>query len=122
MRRLTAVELNSYDHVAVSVARAVRIRVFALLPPGYSGMTLGRLILLRRDDDRSGGCKLLAHELVHVQQFAQIGVTRFLSSYLREYLSNLVRLKSHAQAYRAISFEVEAREIADRWDRLNATR
>ena len=78
-------------------------------------MTLGRLILLRRDDDRSGRRVLLAHELVHVEQYAELGTARFLWRYLREYVRNLWRLCSHRQAYESSSFEAEARAATDRW-------
>ena len=86
-----------------------------MLSPGMDGMTLGRLILVLRDDDRSGCRVLLAHELVHVEQYAQLGPVRFLWRYVREYLGHLRRLRNHMQAYRAISFEVEARAVAGRW-------
>ena len=78
-------------------------------------MTLGRLILVLRDDDRSGRRTLLAHELVHVAQYAQWGTTRFLWRYVREYGINLWRRRNHLQAYAAISFEVEARAAAAVW-------
>ena len=78
-------------------------------------MTLGRLILLRRDDDRSGRRTLLAHELVHVEQYDRLGVSRFLWRYLRAYGYNLRRLRSHQRAYAAIPFEAEARASAARW-------
>lgn len=78
-------------------------------------MTLGRFVLLRGDriDDRS--TTLLAHELVHVRQFAEMGPVRFLSAYLGAYFQNLKRTRSHRQAYLDIPLEREAREIAAKW-------
>ena len=76
-------------------------------------MTLGRVVLVRRGHrDRA---LLLAHELVHVQQWERHDVTGFLRRYLGAYARNLARLRSHRAAYLAIPLEVEARERARRW-------
>ena len=121
MRRLTPAEIAGYDLVSPELARRARVQKVPVLTPGVDGMTLGRVVLLLRDDDRSGQRALLAHELVHVQQYAELGVARFLWRYLREYGSNLWRLRSHRQAYEAISFEAEARAEAARWAALRAS-
>ena len=115
MRRLTPQEIAGYDLVPADLARRARVQKVPLLAPGMHGMTLGRLIMVLRDDDRSGRRVLLAHELVHVEQYARLGVVRFLRRYVREYLVNLWRLRSHRQAYEAISLEAEARAGATRW-------
>ena len=115
MRRLTPREVAGYDLVPADIARRARVQRVPVLAPGTAGMTLGRLILLRRDDDRSGRRPLLAHELVHVEQYQRIGTARFLWRYVGEYARNLWRLCSHRRAYRAISFETEARASAARW-------
>ena len=115
MRRLTAQEVAGYDLVPAEIARRARVQRVPVLAPGTSGMTLGRLILLRCDDDRSGQCTLVAHELVHAGQYAELGVLRFLGRYLGEYASNRMRLRNHKQAYASISFEVEARTAAACW-------
>ncbi|MCE2513192.1 MAG: DUF4157 domain-containing protein [Acidimicrobiia bacterium] len=115
MRRLTPQEIASYDLVSPELARRARVQRVPVLTPGVDGMTFGRLILLRRDDDRSGRRVLIAHELVHVEQYAKLGAVRFLWRYLREYLANVVRLRNHRRAYLAISFEAEARAQAARW-------
>ena len=83
-------------------------------------MTVGRLILVLDDDDRSGQRVLLAHELVHVEQYDRLGKARFLWRYAREYARNLRRLRSHRQAYEAISFEANAREATARWAERHA--
>ncbi len=57
----------------------------------------------------------MAHELVHVRQFAEQGRTRFLVSYLRGYFSGLSRLRSHREAYLAIPAEVQARSETLAW-------
>ena len=115
MRRLTGREVAGYDLVPPELARRARVQTVPLLAPGFEGMTLGRLILVLRDDDRSGRRVLLAHELVHVEQYAELGAARFLWRYVSEYGANLWRLRSHRRAYEAISFEAEAREATERW-------
>ena len=115
MRRLNPQEIASYDLVPADIARRARVQKVPVLAPSAHGMTLGRLILVLRDDDRSGRRTLLAHELVHVEQYAQLGTVRFLRRYLREYFVSLWRLRSHGQAYLAISLEAEARAAAARW-------
>jgi len=117
VRRLTAQEIAAYDLVPADLARRARVQKVPFLAPGSHGMTVGRLILVLRDDDRSGQRTLLAHELVHVEQYAELGVVRFLRRYIGEYARNLRQLRNHRQAYLAISFEAEARAAAEQWRR-----
>jgi hypothetical protein len=100
----------SFVHVpALDRARA-RVVVVAWLTPGTAGMTLGRWILLRRGRELDPG--LLAHEMVHVRQWRERGVIRFLAAYVGEYLRSRLRGLGHWDAYRAISFETEARTLS----------
>jgi hypothetical protein len=117
VRRLTDAEWRAYDHIPPSVAARVRVLRVPVLAPGADGMTLGRLVLLRRDEpaQRTGERELLAHELVHAVQYAELGVPRFLWRYVRSYLRNRRRLRGHREAYLAIPFEEEARVQAARW-------
>lgn len=74
-------------------------------------ITLGRSIhldpsILGRSEERIAAT--LRHELVHVRQAARLGLIRFLSLYVAEYLSLRRRGLGHEEAYRAISFEQEA--------------
>ena len=57
---------------------------------------------------------LLAHELVHVLQYRELGAWRFRWAYLREYLAGRLRKLGHDAAYRNISFERAAREVEER--------
>jgi Domain of unknown function (DUF4157) len=114
-RRLSPIEVGAYNLVPPSIAQRARVVHVPVLAPGSSGMTLGRWILLRSDDRRDGTSKLLAHELVHVRQWRELGLALFLWQYLRAYVANLVRLRGHRQAYRAIPLEVEAYDLADAW-------
>jgi len=93
------------------VARA-RILDVPCLTPGVAAMTLGPLILMRRD--HAGDEALVAHELVHVRQWRELGAVRFLWRYLGAYTHGRAAGLGHAAAYRAIPLEVEARELAGR--------
>jgi hypothetical protein len=68
-------------------------------------ITLGRRIYIAAGRENEA---LLRHELVHVRQAGELGVVRFLQRYVAEYIRNRRRGMSHDDAYRAISFEVEA--------------
>ena len=82
------------------------------LPTGATAMTLGRMILVRRDhlDDEA----LMVHEMVHVRQWEELGVPGFLWRYLSAYARGRLRGLSHDAAYRAIPLEEEARTVAGR--------
>ncbi len=123
MRRLTDAELRAYDHIPPAVAARVRIVRVPVLANGADGMTLGRFVLLRRDDpeQRGGERELLAHELVHAVQYAELGMPRFLWRYVTAYLRNRRRLRRHRDAYLAIPFEEEARAQAARWAEARRT-
>ena len=114
-RWLDPLEIEDFHHVTNEVLERVRIIRTNLLPPAADGMTLGRFVFLRDDHITNNGSTLLAHELVHVRQFAEMGAIRFLSAYLGAYFSNLRRLKNHRQAYLAIPLEQEARAVAADW-------
>jgi len=113
VRRLTPDELARFDHVPSALTEGVRIVEVPFLSPGADAMTLGRIVLVRSGHGDSE--RLLAHELVHVQQWSRLGVVGFLGSYLAAYAQNLVRLRDHHAAYLAIPLEVEARDRARRW-------
>jgi hypothetical protein len=78
-------------------------------------MTLGRTIfldpaLMTAAQYRPGS--ILVHELVHVRQWGELGVARFLWRYLSAYLGGRWRGLGHRAAYLAIPLEVEARVAA----------
>jgi hypothetical protein len=75
-------------------------------------MTLGHTILVRRE--HAGDEALLSHEMVHVRQWEELGVPRFLWRYLSSYLKGRLGGLSHHDAYEAIPLEVEARRVAGR--------
>jgi Domain of unknown function (DUF4157) len=105
-RRLDARE-RDFSHVpARDVERARLVRVPALAP-GVAGMTVGRWVLLRRGHEHDR--ELIAHELVHVRQWRELGAARFLVRYLGAYTRGRWRRLGHRDAYEAIPLEVEAR-------------
>lgn len=77
-------------------------------------VVLGRRVFLSRrafdelERHSSDALALLAHELTHVAQYRRHGATIFLGRYFREYLRQRIAGRSHAEAYRGISFEQEA--------------
>jgi hypothetical protein len=68
--------------------------------------------MIRGDRDRLA--KLVIHELIHVRQYRSAGYIRFVMSYLQEYWLARIGGKSPYEAYRDISHEREARELASR--------
>lgn len=91
-------------------ARPAKVWVGGPVPPGSAAITLGHLIIMRRDaaHDRH----LLRHELVHVRQWHELGVVGFLFEYLGSYLRERLRGHGHKEAYRRIPLEVEAEQEA----------
>jgi hypothetical protein len=96
----------------VTEAEPIRVVAVPWLPLGVAGMTLGRFILLRREhlEDEA----LLRHELVHVRQWRELGVPRFLWRYLSAYAGGRLSGLGHQAAYHNIPLETEARELAGR--------
>jgi hypothetical protein len=84
-----------------------------------SAMTLGNTVYVTPaslDTDPAKLGLLIVHELVHVHQWAQLGAVRFLWRYLSGYLRGRFTGLSHQDAYRAIPFEVEARQLASQME------
>ena len=115
MRRLTSAELDAYDVLPRALATRVRIQCVPFLAPGSNGMTVGRIVFLRNDGLYDGSRKIIAHELVHVRQYYELGVLRFLARYLADYARAVTKYRRHRAAYYAIPFEVQAYAEADEW-------
>ncbi|HSL59704.1 MAG TPA: hypothetical protein VK866_17785 [Acidimicrobiales bacterium] len=75
------------------------------VPPGYAGITLGPLVIVRRGALTP---RLLAHELEHVRQWREHGVVGFAARYVGGYLGARLRGYPHRGAYRRIPLEVRA--------------
>ena len=76
------------------------------VPPGASGITVGRLVAVRRGHE--GSERLLRHELEHVAQYGRVGVLGFLARYLAAYVRWRFRGYGHRAAYLRIPFEASA--------------
>jgi hypothetical protein len=111
-RPLDADEYAQFTHVPARDLERARLVTVPVLTPGVAGMTLGRWILVRCGHEHDRG--LIAHELVHVRQWRELGATRFLVRYLRAYARGRWRGLGHQGAYEAIPLEAEARAIAGR--------
>ncbi|MEO6467852.1 MAG: DUF4157 domain-containing protein [Acidimicrobiia bacterium] len=107
IRRLTPEARAAFAHVPPVDVERVRLIVVPVLTPGIVAMTVGRFVFLRRGHEADVG--LVAHELVHVQQWRELGAFRFLVRYLGAYVRGRARGLGHWDAYRAIPFEAEAR-------------
>jgi hypothetical protein len=113
-RRLTGTEITAYDVLSPHLAARVRL-VRSPVPGRYAGVTLGRLVLLERQAAPDGANPLLAHELVHVRQWAELGVAGFLSRYLTDFARGLRQHRRWHRAYLDIALEREAREQTEAW-------
>lgn len=106
--------IHPIDPESVRVRSAPRV-MRRLWARDISAMTLGNTIffdpaVLTAAQPRSG--LLLVHELVHVRQWGELGVIRFLWRYLSGYLGGRWKGLGHHAAYLAIPLEVEARVAA----------
>lgn len=119
-RPLNDTELESYDVVSSDIGRRVRVMRVPFIPGGYQGMTLGRRVLLARPVAEDGTSALMAHELVHVRQWTELGIVGFSAGYLSSFTRNLFRHRSWRRAYRDVDAEVEARRETTDWLRRQA--
>ena len=110
--------VTRFDHLPPVVLERARVKVWRRLPKQADAMTIGRTIFVRPGHEDSDG--LMAHELVHVRQWKQYGRLGFLGRYLWAYARNLVELRNHMAAYRAIPFEAEATAEAAKWKAKHA--
>jgi hypothetical protein len=104
-----------FDEVAEIDVHNARIAHSRLMPPRAAGVTIGSLIVIRRGVSTIDRPDLYMHELIHVEQYRIAGPARFLFRYLRDYVFNLWRMRSHRAAYLAIPAEREARERVQHW-------
>ncbi len=122
VRRLEGPELGAYDHISGLITNKVKLVKVPWLPNGADGLALATFVFVKDDIDPTEARTLIAHELVHVRQWAEYGVIGFAYRYVRDYLKNLVRLRNHYQAYLDIPFEIEARQQAHQWQSARAAR
>ena len=93
---------------AVSVVRMPRLMEI-VLGDGVHAITLGSTIYVQSDRYeavvRGDEPELIAHELVHVDQWRTYGKLGFLAKYLSDYTRLRLLGLTHGQAYRGIGFE-----------------
>jgi len=85
------------------------------MPGSFQGITLGRRVFLVGPQPQDGTSALIAHELVHVEQWADRGVLGFSRWYLTDFARELRSHRKWMPAYRRITAEVEARQGASQW-------
>ena len=111
LRRILAPHFPALDLSEVRIHRHIPwyVKRFAVIAP--AAYTRGRNIYFAPDcyDPRSvEGVALIAHELVHCQQYRKIGALRFPAAYLQHYFRNKKSGLSVSEAYEEIPFEREA--------------
>jgi hypothetical protein len=114
-RSLSTAEMAAFDHVPETVRNRTILFDIPWLPGSFAGITLGRYILLTRPPRDDGSSTLIAHELVHVDQWSQRGAVRFLAWYLGDFWRELRSRRQWMPAYRAVRAEVQARERTRHW-------
>lgn len=105
------------DTVEVRVASPLFRRTWAR---GISAVTMPWAIYVTpavMDRHRAGSephrtGRLMAHEVMHVEQWRRLGGVRHLVQYVGDYVRGRLRGLSHWEAYRAIRLEQEARAAA----------
>ncbi len=104
------------DTILAARAR-VRLRYPFWLRPflrrGVDAITLGRRIYVAPSVAGTHLERLLRHELAHVRQANRLGLLRFYWRYLVEYVTYRRAGFASADAYRRISFEIEASAAED---------
>jgi len=76
-----------------------------------AGITLGRSIYLRCEAPTEPADRLLAHEQVHVEQVAELGMPRAALLYVCDFLRAWWALRDRHGAYLAVRMEQEARSL-----------
>lgn len=78
-----------------------------LLPPGFNGLTLFPVVLLR-EKSLADDAVILNHERIHLRQQIELLILPFFVWYGLEFLLRWLQKGSRRAAYFAISFEREA--------------
>ena len=115
IRPLSPSEVAAYDHVQARARARARIIMIPWLPGNFAATTLGRFVLLARPQPTDGTSALLAHELVHVEQWGQQGRVRFVVGYVSNFLAEFRRRRRWMDSYRALDAEIEARDRTRNW-------
>jgi hypothetical protein len=107
-----SLRIDDIDWLPVRRAPKLMVRIWR---GDVAAMTLPWAIYVRASvlaGDPVRLANLLTHELVHVRQWHELGILRFLYRYLTDYWRGRRRGLGHNEAYLAIRFEVEARQLS----------
>ena len=102
---LTAALLSSQARVRFDLHWWLR----PFLLRGVKGFTMGRRIYIAAAVKPDQLERFVRHELEHVRQIGRLGIFVFYWRYVVEYIRHRRSGLAHHGAYRAISFETEAR-------------
>ncbi len=112
---------SPFDQPDVRIIPMPRI-VQLLVANGVDAITLGSTIMMRPDRYERAiegeEAELIAHELVHVEQWRRYGPVGFLRRYLLDYARLRMIGLTHDQAYRGIGFEHDAYTRAKRMNQV----
>lgn len=75
---------------------------------GVAAITIGRRIYVNASIAPEGLERLLCHEIEHVRQINRVGFIRFYTRFGLEYVRNRRAGMKSYDAYRNISFEIDA--------------
>lgn len=92
--------------------KIVRTSIPFLPPTGYKAITIGCFIFTRRNTQITQ--ETLRHEGVHWEQEKELLIIGFYLLYVLEFAVRLLVYRNWHTAYRAISFEREARSCDER--------
>lgn len=105
--------MNSKEHIVQYGLKKMKPHYDSkFVPPGSHAWTIGRHVFIRKGHRTDQN--LLNHEAVHVFQYDRDGIVNFISSYIYQYVTNLIKYRSHKKAYHQIGYEKEAYAIADK--------
>ncbi|NNF53357.1 MAG: hypothetical protein HKN03_02835 [Acidimicrobiales bacterium] len=117
-RTLTSPERLAFDHVEERTLQRAVVVCIPWLPGTFAGLTLDRFILLARPQRADGSSTLLAHELVHVEQWDDRGMIGFAKWYVANFVREYRHRRKWMASYRALEAEVDARaRTRDWWNR-----
>jgi len=115
VRSLTPAEIKAYDLIPESIARRARVITIPKPPGPFQGFAVGRNVWLTKPVEADGNSALLAHELVHLRQWNELGVVGFSVRYLQDFFKGVRTHRNWMKAYSNINAEAEARQLTRDW-------
>lgn len=100
---------NGIDFQPVEIKQYSKLFKLPILR-NYAAITLGNTFYCREGLSE----RLFKHESEHVRQKTKEGTFIFYTKYVAKFIFNICRMFNWKEAYRAISYEVEAREAENK--------